>query len=263
MVFIGKAPDKGRYRVVTLEDVRVGLLFDLQWCLLRFGDLVLQQQCGIPMGKQSSPFFANLACALALYEWRQSLGADSRLVYETRYVDDANLFVVYMEGDQGSRRRAHELIGKWQRECYVGGLKLEVTADGEDEWDYLETVVTMDVDGELVSCKHKNKNAGDVWTRRQLTFRRFAHFASVVPASTRRGVLIATLLRIDDNCTRAADVAVSAVELLSELRREGYPAHHLRAAAQRVSELRPERGEVWGCVIEVCGLLSVDRVPQK
>ena len=263
-VLVGKPPDRGKYVVVTIDDLQAGLLFDLRWCMLRLGALLLQQQRGIPMGKQSSPAHANAACALALYEWDNSLGADSKLVFESRYADDANLFAVYFLGDDASRARAEALLDRWSEDCYVDGLKLEVTSEGLS-WDYLETVVTVGGSGdELVRCTHRNKNAGDVWRNgRRMTFQRFAHFASYAPRSARHGVLVATFLRVDANCTRASEVVFAAVELAVELCvMLQYPARTLKAAALRVGELRAERGAEWGAVAELLGrLAAVGRRP--
>lgn len=47
---------------------------------------------------------------LALHEWSASIGADSKLVHEARYVDDANVFAVYYEGDTSSYERARSII---------------------------------------------------------------------------------------------------------------------------------------------------------
>jgi len=241
--------------VVTLEQIREGMLFDIRWGLLRIGGLLLRQKRGIPMGKQSSPTLANAACALALYEWHNSLGADRQLVYETRYVDDANIFVVYIKGHAETKRRAQDIVRDWHNNCYTDGLKLEVTADGR-KWDYLETVINVGGGSHLVSCTHRNKNGAALLAGKTLPFKRFAHFESYVPRSTRRGVLIATLLRVDDNCTDQREVVQATAELQLELGTLGYPPRLLRGAAMRVLELRPQHAEAWGAAVELLSLLD-------
>ena len=62
-----------------------------------------------------------------------------------------------------------------------------------------------------MECTHRNKNGGDIWSGGRLPFLRFAHHHAYTPRSTQRGVLIATLLRMDDNCTVGEDIPMAVV----------------------------------------------------
>ena len=149
------------------------------------------------------------------------------------------------------------MVRSWQQECYTGGLKLEVTAEG-NRWDYLEATVEVHdrAVGELVECEYRNKNGVGLqqWFRGELAhlpFVRFTHYHSYMPRSAQRGLLIATLLRIDACCTVASSVVPAVAELQVELSWLGYPARCLLGAAERVAELRPARQEEWGAAVEL------------
>ena len=98
-------------------------------------------------------------------------------------------------------------------------------------------------------CAYRNKNGAHVWGEGRLPFFRFAHAGAYTPRSTRKGVLISSLLRMDDNCTTRMEVVASALELQEELRQLSYPTTELRDAARRVSALRP--GGAWDVVVRV------------
>ena len=253
-VTFGKSPDTQQYVTVYFQEVLAGVEHDLLFAYARIGHIVIRQKNGIPMGKCSSPPIACCVCIVAEYEWLQSLGQDNVLVDGTRFMDDVQIFIVFVVGDDRySYDRARRILRSHQLECYDSELTLESTMAVEDvRWEYLETHVVNRPQYPWIYCVHKTKQEELLLAGKPRTLIKTVSYDSYSPYSQKRGVLIGTLGRIYTNCTYKIDVLVSVMVLWFELVLEDFPETIM---LQAILAMTVKHGECWEVIYSIMALL--------
>ena len=84
---------------IRTRDIEKVVMFDLENCFIKLGDIVVRQREGVAMGSPLSPVLAVLICVK--YEKEFMGGVDrERRVRIRRYVDDVWMTVQYRRGKE-------------------------------------------------------------------------------------------------------------------------------------------------------------------
>ena len=183
-----------------------------------------------------------------------SLLTYSPAVVGSRYMDDVNLGVVYIPGDQQfTRQKAEDTLRSVVTDCYDKNLTLEETKTrDETSWDYLKTTVTCGDRYPWLSCAHRVKEEALILAGLPSQLVRVVPFHSYSPDSQKRGQLIGTFCRVEQNTTYPVDKLRAVLLLRVELLGEGWPDEIIIAALDRmVSKV----GGAWAVIYRtVCAL---------
>ncbi|GBG75917.1 hypothetical protein CBR_g21159 [Chara braunii] len=108
------------YVQIKFERIREYVRYELEHTFTTCGGKLLRQAVGIPMGKNTSPALACVMCARYETAFMAAPGKDRKLVYGTRFMDDAAMAVLVDRSDEASFRRAEEIFEDFGR-CYGAG----------------------------------------------------------------------------------------------------------------------------------------------
>ena len=180
--------------------------FSLHNAIVRFGECLLHQEHGIPMGDPISPGMTIGTCAWMEKEWMNTLTQrDKEHFCAARFMDDILLFARKAPGWD------HERFIKdfTASECYHPPLKLE---DAKDD-TFLETTFEVRPGGRIRHwLKNDNPQGGPpkIW--------RYQHFASYCSFEQKRATLMACLKKVHGMANDGAALYQSALKKLAEFR---------------------------------------------
>ena len=115
------------------------------------GNVILQQNNGLPMGSPPSPVLANLTCGVGYEQsYTAEMGtADGERIWGICSMDDVVTVGTYTKDRAGSYERA---VQKLESLAYHESMELERTDDGTDGWQrYLEGEIR--IQSEPDKCK--------------------------------------------------------------------------------------------------------------
>lgn len=229
----GKSANKFTTSEISFEQIMGVVRFDLDYAFFSVGTHVVQQKKGAPIGGVISSAYAIVTCAVSEHKWLTSLGADSRLIDMTRYVDDTAGMIAYDTRRIETAGKAIEIRKSLYNDCYPDSLVLEEEPFENGEFRFLET--TTKVEGTRLTAVHFLKNKESISSTGQQKFYNLKDFASFEPRTTKKGVIIARLMAIKQNCSREEDIATVVLDFFTELKTLGYSNRFLKTVCRVMS----------------------------
>ena len=115
-----------------------------------------------------------------------------------------------------------DLIHDFVTNCYPKCLELEETKHDE----YLECKAI--VDGHKINICHWNKNHAHLQSHGTQYYFKHQHMHSYTTDHSKRGALIGTWTRVQDNCNDQSLMATAVMQKCDELRTLGYTAQYIQ-----------------------------------
>ena len=206
------------YKKIPFEVLIDVIKFALDNTIITNGSGDLFNQCkGIPMGDPHSPGMTIGTCAWMEKEWMTTIHNDAKPFFKIkRYMDDILMFYAETNGLQYNK-----LLQDFGRsECYFPPLTLE---DAKQD-TFLET--TFEIRDNKIRHWLKNENTPyqppKVW--------RYSHFRSHMAFQVKRGVLQATLKKVQAMASDRRALYHSALQKIAEFQRLQYPRKMLWTA---------------------------------
>ena len=192
--------------------------FSLDNAFFTLGDKIIQQVHGIPMGDPMSPAMCIGTCAYIEMQWFDSLPADVKPhIRFTRYLDD-----IFMVANRSNIQNYDELVDSFVKRCYPSCLELEETNSNE----YLECKVV--VNGSKLNIYHWNKNHIHMQSNAQQYYYKGQHMQSYTTDQSRRGALIGTWTRVQDNSNNSTLMSTAILQKCDELRTLSYTTRYIK-----------------------------------
>lgn len=230
-----------------LKDLRDIVKFDLDNAIFSVRGKILRQKIGIPMGSPLSPILAVLVCA---YYESQYLAEEAQLqvrrrVDGARYVDDALFATGY--SSPGDKKIAQKAIDHAVKHMYHKNLDIELDED-QNNIHMLESIIDTTHVGTL-PVRFWYKNAESVEKHGKQKVLRFQHFDSFSSYSSKKGVIISTLMRMREATNCSETLQQDLLILAKELSLLGYPRNILKSALSLVTcRARERNDETWSNV---------------
>ena len=204
----------------VLQDI---IDMDLNYAIFTIGDVILQQEKGVPMGSPLSPILAILVAAFYEYQFFESCRQEEKDEIDgVRYVDDISIIAVCDRNVPGDEERIDLLMDKFEK-CYHEDLILERTPiDDGDEWIFLAGNLKIDCFGRL-DMSSKNVNWKHVLNERNQKIVRFVHWFSYNSKQVKRAVICGAVHRIIVNSSCVYNMIEAMFKLFMELRILKYP----------------------------------------
>ena len=235
----GKGPvhwgygDKETRITLTFKQMLDTVRFSLDNAFFTLGDKVIQQVHGIPMGDPLSPAICIATCAYVEMTWFDSLPAEVKPHARfTRYLDD-----IYMVANKTGIPNYEDFIQDFISKCYPACLELEETPNDK----YLEC--KTDVQGNRINVQHWNKNHTHIMeTGRQHYFKQ-QHFHSYTTDHCKRGALIGTWTRMNENTNTKDGLRLAINQKSLELDILQYPHRYVKKTLRYMHD--KTQNEVW------------------
>lgn len=210
--------------------------FDLENAAFTFGNIVLRQMIGIPMGSPLSPSIAILTCAKDECISMNSLGSDERYIHGMRYMDDLWLIVLFPKRNDRIRiELSRKILANYQK-----SLKIEIEQRGETV-KFLDKKIIWKND--LLIQQHLGKNWNAISDNGIRKFLNVVDYNSYLEKDQKRGIIIGSLSRVNMNTTINKDKLICGFLTLWEFKKLKYPTRVIRAGCRRMFE--KTQSEVW------------------
>ena len=211
--------------------------FSINNAFFTLGNKIIQQVHGIPMGDPLSPAICIATCAHMEMRWYDNLPKEiQEQVRFTRYLDD-----IFMIANRKAIGDFESFITKFTNECYPACLILEETNDDE----YLECKTKISSSGNEVQIAHWNKNYAHMMGGDGQYFYKHQHFDSYTTNHSKRGALIGTWTRMQDNSNSDEGLEQSVREKTFELQSLGYPDRYITNTLKYM--FNKTHKDVWMC----------------
>lgn len=226
-----------------LKDIRDIVKFDLDNAIFNVRGTTLRQIVGIPMGSPISPILAVLMCAYneANYMTDQRKKGEHRRVDGVRYVDDALFASGYNSNVLGDKDKAQKAIDHMIKNAYHEKLKIEVDTN-QEQIQMLESIIDTTEIGKLsISFWYKNEEM--VKKEKKQKVLKFQHFDSFSPYTSKKGVIISTLMRMRTATNNSKTLQHNLSTLAEELSLLSYPYGILKSALDSVRRKAKENND--------------------
>jgi hypothetical protein len=192
--------------VLSFEQIKVAVDFDLAHNFCGVGQRVLQQMGGCPIGGLLSALYANIYCA---HDERAFCKRWSKLAgrfYGVRQMDDL-LLVMRWDEDEESQMEMVELRDDARARMYTGGpeSEIEYKIDWMGEKTRVWSGLQLRVGETGVICKTHNKNEESIRLRGVQDLPRYAPGYSYQTENMREGLMLGNGRRLRDQCTLDED----------------------------------------------------------
>ncbi|KAK3233812.1 hypothetical protein CYMTET_55923 [Cymbomonas tetramitiformis] len=228
---------------MTASQMLAGVRFILENGFRFVAGSLVRQVSGIGIGGGASPGLAQCVCVFGEMQWTMSLGADRRLagakILGTRLMDDCCTLLVAWDGDGDVERRGamREIFSGYLHSCYPEGMTVELTSDGLT-WVFCGMQLTVGTGGVSAKMVTKNVQAG-VAGREGFLFFPFVSYHSDCSRVQKMASTVNALYRVDRHCSTDGLKAAAIVDVLRELRWQGYPKGWLFEAMERMVSRTP------------------------
>ena len=206
------------YKKIPFEVLLDVMNFSLHNTIITNRDGALFNQFkGIPMGDPHSPGMTIGTCAWMEKEWMDTIHSDTKKLFRAkRYMDD--ILLLYAAHD---RFQHDKFLRDFERsDCYFPPLVLEEAKPDT----FLETTFEI-IDNKI---RHWLKNEND--PRQPPKIWRYSHFRSHMAFAVKRGVINATLKKVQLMASDRRALYHSAIQKLAEFFNLGYPRRMLWTA---------------------------------
>ncbi|GBG61537.1 hypothetical protein CBR_g22334 [Chara braunii] len=168
----GRTTGKDCRRELSLDDLRKFVALELQHTYTKATGVLLRQDVGIPMGKNTSPPLACILYAYAEYTFIVSLGRWRNQVFDIRLMGD----VEWILGAIPQESKAD--IVKRFKECYPDNLVLKWTNDGCGNFEFLGCEIKVSGCLPCVGSIQQSKDEQSLWAEEKIVFQNGQTFRS-------------------------------------------------------------------------------------
>ncbi|GBG92229.1 hypothetical protein CBR_g54772 [Chara braunii] len=222
--------------------------YELAHTYTKCAGVLLKQEVGIPMGKNSSPPLACILCAKFEMEFMRSLGKDRALVHSVRFMDDVATTILVDRRKEDSFHKAEEIMARFEK-CYGDKLVLVRTDEGDNTIDFIGVKVTAVADpvGFLVLPQMKNQ---DWIAEKDLSFRSFQDYACYSDKRAKYGAIVGTLHRIRGMANSGCAIITPVLTVRRELRCRGYPPTFFASSLAKFAKGTIANEEPWKALLD-------------
>lgn len=227
--------------LMTTERILAGVRFILDHGFLFVAGSLVRQISGIGIGGGASPGLAQCVCVFGEREWTEALGCDRRLMgiraAGIRLMDDCTLLAAVDKRARGGRRLLKEIFTQYLSSCYPEGVSVEQTSETL-VWTFCGMTLSIDGGGVAAKLFTKNVQAGVV-SGDQLIFFPFVSYSSDCGRVQKMASTLNALYRVERHCTNDVLKAAAVIDVLRELRWQGYPRGWLFEGLERMAARTP------------------------
>lgn len=241
----GKGLDDENTVTLTFEDLMNIYTLDLDHSFTISQGIVNWQKLGCPIGGNLSSFFANTVCAYHEWKYLTSLGKAAENIYGIRQVDDLLIWVATERGNRKSLRAAKSIKRKFlkQNGVYKGGLELEeepikttyTRGIKTHHHEFAGVHISVQSRDPAMTCTTLNKNRESINNGDGQIIVRFPPWNSYTTDQSKRGVIIGTLHRTNEQNSSSELAAQSMFENYKEYRAIGYPSDFYKNTMTRMT----------------------------
>ena len=196
---------------------------------------ILKQGIGVPMGGAISPGATVITLAFMEQRYLASMSIfDKENLIALRYMDDL-LTVIHT-------KNTHLVDTIKNAKMYEGSLRLEPTAP----YTFLETWLEVTTKGKI-TYRLKNDNE---WCMEPKVWR-YQHWYSGASYTQKRGILLATLKKVDRMASDSTQLFISATEKIREFYQKQYPPGTIGFACNMMYNSTGNR--MWKHIKIACG----------
>jgi hypothetical protein len=242
----GRGEVKKGWVELKMRDIVRVVMFDLNNCYIRLGDVIVQQKWGIPMGSLLSPILVIVICVKYETVFGATLGVDNRLKIK-RFMDDVWVIGKYKRGNRMEEREIDKAIIDFRTFCYHERMIIE-TEGVQEMVEFLECKVSR-VEGRW-ECEYRVKNE-EREEKKMDVLKKFVEYGSY---GDRRkvGIVMGAMARVEQNCSEKVGILTKGLGVVRELHRAGYPNGVIKIGLQRMSR-KGRGGKMWRKVKELIG----------
>jgi hypothetical protein len=237
--------------VMSLEQIMIGVDFDLAHNFCGVGKKVLEQVGGCPIGGLCSATYANIYYAYDERAFDRKWKIAAQDYYAMRQMDDTVLVVRVDEGDEEQREMMTELMAD-AKNLYTGGPVSEV----EDKIDWLGKKVRvwaglqLRVGEQGMICKAHNKNEESILLHEMQKYPRYTHGYSYQGEQMRVGLMQGNAARLRSQDMLDEDFLYDLELDLWECLLIGTEWHLVAQALRNMPNMIEGNGEDWSVAKE-------------
>jgi len=228
----GKGSDPETTATLTFKDLKNIFNLDIEYSFTTSQGKITYQKEGLPIGGMISSFYANTICAFHEYNFLSKLTHSSTRICGIRQMDDLLVWIATKKNHKNSMIQAQKIKKKILKRngVYFGGLELEeekvkkVWQEGQKYFihEFAGTEITIRAQDPIMSCTTLNKNKTSILKHKTQTIVRYPPWTSYTTKQSKRGVIIGTLYRTEQQNTSTDLAANSILENYREYRAIGY-----------------------------------------
>jgi hypothetical protein len=204
------------------------------------------QHKGCPIGGYLSAFYANTVCAYHEYKYMTSLKHTAKKIYGIRQMDDLLIWIATKKGNKGSYKQATRMKKQILRNngVYLGGLELEeetvktiwIKKEKHYIHEFSGTEIKVRAQNPTMTCKTLNKNKHSIAKNEGQIIARYPPWESYTTQQSKRGVIIGTLHRIEQQNSTIELAAHSMLDNYKEYRAIGYATTFYVNVLQKITK---------------------------
>ena len=221
----GKSAPNENTVTLTFKNLRDIFDLDLDHAFTTSQGHINYQRKGIPIGGYLSSFFANVVCSYHEYNYLQTL-PNQNIIFGIRQIDDLLVLIATKKGDASTKRRAQAMKKKMlaQNSVYLGGLELE-EEKSKTSWisgqkylthEFAGTEISIRESQPIMICRTLNKNKESIRQNGEQIIVRYPPWESYTTKQSKRGVIIGTLHRVEQQNSSIQLATESMIENFEE-----------------------------------------------
>jgi hypothetical protein len=233
---------------LTFTDIKNVVDFDLTYSYSKCGQIIMRQTGGCPIGGILSGIYAKIYCARDEYNFITKLkekSLDNR-IFAIRQMDDLLAFTAYSNDDKSTEKKAIQMLQSLsdkngRSKVYTGGLEVEqqpMFESHEGKWKmnhFAGMKIFSNKMNTEIYCETLNKNEDSILRNEPQRYPRYPPASSYMNETTKLGVLIGNLARIQTQNTFVKGMIKAVGQNNLELQEMGYTKDFINRAVHRMS----------------------------
>ena len=233
----------------TLQQLFDVIQCDLNSCYLTvYQSIIMKQEVGIPMGSYLAPCMAIMTCNYYEHVFAHH-NHPSFTFRGIRYIDDLLCIMIHKPHQHNE---VLDFIENLKHNCYDRNLVLEQQPHN-DGIEYLESKIQ--IDNHNIHIEPLRKNWQSVIEHGRQTHYSMQHWSSYSSRSTKIGVVIGTLVRMETYSNSIATLFLAILKLHTELQLLKYPPNIIRSSLYKLQF----KSGVWLIVSKMWNMLHIEK----